>query len=94
MTHVRILTRAGSTLLTGLVGAAAYDAVRTTITRDGLHEGAVTAFAWGIRGKRRAEVAAEQLRLATGDLVAEARARTGEQSPPPGVGDVAHDHDH
>lgn len=89
-----VVGRLGSTVFTGLVGAAAYDGVKRVVATGAAREGAVTALAWGIRGKRQVEVGAEQVRLVTGDLVADARARVGEQAPPPVVGEAAHDHDH
>ena len=89
-----LFARAATTVTTGLVGAVAYDGVRKAATSGAAREGAVTALAWGLRGKRRAEVRAENVRLATGDLLAEARARVGEQAPPPGAEAHAHDHAH
>ncbi|WP_244927931.1 DUF1490 family protein [Nocardioides sp. W7] len=88
------VAKAGSTILTGLVGAATYDGAKKALSGGTAREGAVVALAWGLRGQRRAEVGAEQVRLVTGDLVAEARARVGEQAPPPGAADLVHDHDH
>ena len=40
---------------------------------------------WGLRGTRRAEVAAENARLAVADVVAEAKGRIGEEVTPPGA---------
>lgn len=88
-----VAAKLGSTVFTGLVGAAAYDGAKRVVASGAVREGAVTAISWGIRGRRQAEVGAEQVRLVTGDLVAEARARVGEQAPPPVVAE-AHDHDH
>lgn len=88
-----VLARAGSTVLTGLVGAVAYDGAKKVVHSGAAREGAVTALTWGLRGRRQLETGAEQVRLVTGDLVAEARARVGEQVPPPGA-DVGHGHDH
>jgi hypothetical protein len=89
-----LITRAGSTVLTGLVGAVAYDGAKKAVHGGAVREGAVTALALGLRGRRRLETGAEQVRLVTGDLVAEARARVGEQAPPPGASDTLHDHAH
>lgn len=86
--------KVGSTVMTGLVGAAAYDGVKKALSAGAAREGAVVALSWGLRGRRHLEAGAEQVRLVTGDLVAEARARVGEQAPPPGAADLAHDHDH
>lgn len=88
-----LVSKAGSVVLTGFVGAAAYDGAKKAVSGGAAREGAVTAIAWGLRGKRRVEAGAEQVRLGTGDLVAEARARVGEQAPPPGE-PAAHDHEH
>ncbi|MEE3850911.1 DUF1490 family protein [Gordonia sp. LSe1-13] len=88
-----LLAKAGSTVVTGLVGAAAYDAARTVIRKAPLREGAIIATTWGIRGTRRAEEVAESVRLNTSDIVAEAKGRLGEESTPPGAA-VAHDHEH
>jgi hypothetical protein len=87
-----IVARAGSAVVTGLVGAAAYDGVKKAVSSETVREGAVVALALGLRGKRRVEIGAEQVRLVSGDLVADARARVGEQAPPPGMADLAHDH--
>ena len=87
--------KATSTVVTGFVGAVAYDGAKKAVDRGVAREGAVTVLAWGLRGKRSTESGAERLRLATGDLVAEARERVGEQAPPPGAGaDGHHDHQH
>ncbi|MCX2965211.1 DUF1490 family protein [Gordonia aquimaris] len=88
-----LLAKAGATVATGLVGAAAYDAARAVVRRAPLREGAVIATTWGIRGTRKAEEVAESVRLNTSDIVAEAKGRLGEESTPPGTA-VPHDHDH
>ncbi|MGW0035272.1 DUF1490 family protein [Gordonia sp. NPDC003376] len=85
--------RAGTAVATGLVGAVAYDAVRTVVRRTPLREGAVVATAWGLRGTRKAEEVAESVRLNTADIVAEAKDRIGEESTPPGTA-ITHSHDH
>jgi tRNA G26 N,N-dimethylase Trm1 len=82
------------TAVTGAVGAAAYDALRRVAAKAPVHEAAVTATEWGLRGVRRAEETAESARLAMADVVAEARERVGEEVPPPAVADAEHDHDH
>jgi hypothetical protein len=46
-----------------------------------------------LRGTRKAEVAAESARLKLADVMAEARERIGEETPPPSISDV-HQHDH
>jgi Protein of unknown function (DUF1490) len=84
--------KAAGVLASGLVGAAAYDGVKRLVRSDTLHGAAVTVTAWGLRGARAAEAGAERARLATADIVSEARERIGEQTPPPGA--PAHDHTH
>ncbi len=90
---IALLGKVGSTLVTGLVGAAAWDGVKKAADAGVVREGAVGAVALGLRGKRHLEAGAERVRLTTGDIVAEARERVGEQAPPPGS-DVGHGHDH
>lgn len=89
-----LLGKIGSTVLTGAVGAAAWDGAKKVVETGAVREGAVIATTWGLKGKRRLEVGAERVRLATGDVVAEARERAGEQAPPPGADLGSHDHDH
>ena len=89
-----LLGKAATTVVTGAVGAAAYDLVRRAAAKAPLHEAAVTATAWGLRGIRRAEETAEQARLRMADVLAEARERVGEEVPPPAVADAGHDHEH
>lgn len=88
-----LVAKLGSTVVTGAVGAAAWDGVKSIAERGGFREAAVTTTALGLRGKRGLEIGAERLRLATGDVVAEARERVGEQAPPPGT-DLGHGHGH
>ena len=87
------LTKAGSTLATGLAGAVAYDLARTVLKKAPLREGAVVATSWGLIGVRKAEAVAEDARLRTSDIVAEAKDRIGEETDPPGVSEP-HDHEH
>jgi len=89
-----IFTKVAGTVVTGAVGAAGYDAVRRVAAKAPVHETAVTATAWGLRGVRKAEETAESARLAIADVMAEARERVGEEVPPPAVADADHDHDH
>ncbi|MBY0442869.1 MAG: DUF1490 family protein [Mycobacteriaceae bacterium] len=86
-------SKAAHALVTGLVGATAYELLRKAITKAPLHQTAVTAAEWSLRGTRRAEEAAESARLKLADVMAEARERVGEETPPPSVS-VAHDHEH
>lgn len=81
-----------SAVVTGAVGAAAYDGVRKAWAKAPVHEASVTATAWALRGVRKAEEGAESARLRVADVVAEARERIGEEAPPPTVD--AHDHEH
>jgi hypothetical protein len=86
--------KVAGTVVTGALGAAAYDSLRRVAAKAPVHEAAVTATEWGLRGVRKAEDTAESARLAVGDVVAEARERVGEEVPPPAVADADHDHDH
>jgi hypothetical protein len=87
-----LLGKAAGTVVTGLVGVSAYEIVRKALGKAPLHDAAVTATEWGLRGSRRAEEAAESARLKLADVVAEARERIGEEAQPPAIGD--HDHEH
>ncbi len=86
------LGKAAGTVVTGLVGVSAYEVVRKAWAKAPVHEAAVTATEWGLRGTRRAEEAAESARLKLADVVAEARERIGEEAQPPAIGN--HDHEH
>ncbi len=88
-----LVAKAAGTVFTGLVGVTAYEVVRKAVAMAPLHEAAVSAAELSLRGTRRAEVAAESVRLKLADVMAEARERIGEETPPPAVGDV-HEHDH
>lgn len=90
----RFVRQTGRLAVSGVLGAVIVDAARGRVGRDGARRGAVTATRWALRGKRRAEVGAENVRLTAGDIVAEARAGLGEQAPPPAAGAAAHQHDH
>ncbi|MFW0790253.1 DUF1490 family protein [Gordonia sp. CPCC 205333] len=89
-----LLARAGSAVATGLLGAVAYDAARKALASAPLRDGAVLATAWGLKGTRRAEEVAENVRLQAADILAEAKEKIGEESAPPGVAADAHDHEH
>lgn len=93
MVATRILKKAAAAVVSGVAGALVVDSVRNGVAGRSLRSGAVTVTAWGLRGKRSAEAGAESVRLATGDIVAEARARVGEQAPPP-TATGSHDHEH
>ncbi|WP_278312911.1 DUF1490 family protein [Lolliginicoccus levis] len=93
MIHGALLGKAAGTLVTGVVGAAAYNSVRWAVRNTPVREIAVTATAVGLRGARKAEEGAENVRLAAADIVAEARERVGEDAPPPSH-PVGHGHTH
>jgi hypothetical protein len=88
-----LICKAAQVVGTGLAGAAAYDGVKR-VARSGAIRGAtVTVAAWGLRGVRAAETGAEKARLVTADIVSEARARIGEETPAPGAVN-GHGHEH
>ncbi|OSC40570.1 DUF1490 family protein [Mycobacterium decipiens] len=78
-----LLVKAAGTVFTGLVGVGAYEALRTAVGAAPVRRAAVTTTQWGLRGTRRAEVAAEAARLKVADMVAEARERIGDEAPQP-----------
>jgi chaperone-like protein len=88
-----LLGKAAGTVVTGLIGVSAYEVLRKALAKAPLHNAAVTATEWSLRGTRRAEEAAESARLRLADVVAEARERVGEEASPPVIGN--HDqHEH
>ncbi|MCV7355478.1 DUF1490 family protein [Mycolicibacterium fluoranthenivorans] len=91
--HV-VLMKAGTTVVTGAVGAAAYAAIRKAAAKVPAREATVAATALGLRGVRKAEESAERARLVVGDVVAEARERIGEEARPPAVTGHEHEHEH
>ncbi len=88
-----LLAKAAATVVTGVVGVAAYDLLRKAAAKAPLHETAVSAAELGLRGTRKAEEAAESARLKLSDVMAEARERIGEEAPTPSVTD-ARQHEH
>lgn len=78
-----LLVKAAGSVVTGLVGVSAYEMVRKVAAKAPVHRAAVTATEWGLRGTRRAELAAEAARLKVADVVAEARDRVGDEAPLP-----------
>ncbi|MFF0146154.1 uncharacterized protein DUF1490 [Amycolatopsis sulphurea] len=88
-----IAGRAVGLVVTGLAGAAAYDGVKRFARSKVFRSAAVSVTTWGLRSARAAETGAEKVRLATADLVSEARDRIGEQAPPPGAA-AGHGHEH
>ncbi|MCV7422755.1 DUF1490 family protein [Mycobacterium yunnanensis] len=89
-----MVAKAASTVVTGAVGVAAYELIRKAATKAPVHEASVAATAWGLRGTRKAEEAAERARLKVADVVAEARERVGEEAPPPAVHGASDGHAH
>ncbi|ATO62917.1 DUF1490 family protein [Mycobacterium avium subsp. hominissuis] len=85
-----LLIKATGTVFTGLVGVSAYEVLRKAVGKAPVHRAAVTTTEWGLRGTRRAEVAAEAARLKVADVVAEARDRIGDNASLP-VDPVADD---
>jgi hypothetical protein len=86
-----VIANAARIVAAGVVGAAAYDGLKRMARSGALRGATVTAATWGLRGVRAAETGAERARLVVGDIIAEARARIGEQAPAPGAG-RGHDH--
>lgn len=87
-----LAAKVASTVVTGVVGVAAYNALKKAAEKAPVRAAAVTATAWGLRAARVAEEQAEQARLTMGDVVAEARERIGEEAPPPVVAEHGHAH--
>lgn len=80
------MAKAVPTVVTGAVGVAAYEALRKGVAKVPLRAATVTATAWGIRVARQAErkagESAERARLATADVIAEAKERVGDDIAP------------
>ncbi|ORV47007.1 hypothetical protein AWC03_01605 [Mycobacterium europaeum] len=76
------VAKAMPAVVTGVVGAAAYE----TLAKAPWRKATVVATAWGIRMAREAERkagrSAEQARLTVADLMAEARERAGSEGAP------------
>ncbi|MGV0634315.1 DUF1490 family protein [Mycolicibacillus trivialis] len=89
-----LLGKAATTVVTGVVGVTAYEALKKALAKAPIHETAVTATEWSLRGTRRAEEVAESARLRVADVVAEARERLGEEAPAPTLEATDHDHEH
>ncbi|MDP7735981.1 DUF1490 family protein [Mycobacterium paragordonae] len=77
-----VLAKAAPTVVTGIVGAVAYDGLRK-VAKKPLRAAAVSMTAVGLRLAREAEESAERARLAVADVVAEAAERVGKESSPP-----------
>jgi Protein of unknown function (DUF1490) len=80
-----LIVKAAQVVATGLVGATAYDGMKRAAQSGAIRGATVTAAAWGLQAVRAAETGAEKARLATADIVSEARARIGEEAPVPGT---------
>ncbi len=82
-----LLAKAVPTVVTGVVGAAAYEA----LVKAPWRKLTVSATALGLRAarttERKTKEAAEKARLAAADVLAEAAERIGEQVPPPAAAD-------
>ncbi|MBY6365524.1 DUF1490 family protein [Rhodococcoides corynebacterioides] len=89
-----LVAKAASTVVTGVVGVAAWNGVKKAYDRAPVREAAVRVTEVGLRGVRRAEVRAESARLAVSDVVAEAKDRLGEDVRPPSADARGHGHDH
>lgn len=76
------VAKAMPTVVTGVMGVAAYEALAKAPWR----KATVMATAWGIRvareAERRAGQSAEQARLTVADVMAEARERAGQEGSP------------
>ncbi|KPN47093.1 DUF1490 family protein, partial [Mycobacterium intracellulare] len=81
-----LMAKAVPTVVTGVVGVAAYEGLRKAVGKAPLRKATVVATAWGIRvgreAGRKAGAGAEQARLTVADVVAEAKERAGDQAPP------------
>lgn len=88
-----LLIKAAHMVATGVAGAAVYDGVKRLARSDAVRSATVTLTALGLRGVRAAETGAEKMRLATADIVSEARARIGEEAPAPTTSN-GHGHQH
>jgi Protein of unknown function (DUF1490) len=92
-----LVMRAAPTVVTGVVGVAAFEALRKAVAKAPLRKATVIATAWGMRVAREAErkagASAEQARLSVADVMAEAKERAGEDVAPLTVVDSG-DHDH
>jgi hypothetical protein len=92
-----LLAKAAPTVVTGVVGVAAYEALGKVVAKAPLRAATVSAAAWALRvareAERMAEESAERARLTVADVVAEAVERVGEEVPPPAA-DSGDDQDH
>lgn len=77
-----VLAKAAPTVVTGIVGAVAYDGLRK-VAKKPLRAAAVSMTAVGLRLAREVEESAERARLTVADVVAEAAERVGKETSPP-----------
>ncbi len=88
-----LLAKAVPTVVTGVVGAAAYE----VLVKAPWRKATVVATAWGIRVAREAErkagASTEQARLTVADVMAEARERAGQDAAPLTVVHSGDNHD-
>ena len=78
-----VLAKAAPTVVTGVVGMAAYEGLRKVAAKKPLRAATVYVTALGIRAAREAEEGAARARLAVADVVAEAAERVGHEVRPP-----------
>lgn len=92
-----LMVKAAPTVVTGLVGAVAFEGVRKGVAKAPLRSATVTATAWGMRVARvvgrKAGAGVEHARLSVADVVAEAKERAGEDAAHLTVVDSG-EHDH
>ena len=86
-----LAAKAVAVAVTGVAGAAVYDGAKKLVRGRSARQAAVAVTSWGLRGARAIEVAGEKARLGAADIASEARARIGEQTPPP-AGAGGHEH--
>jgi hypothetical protein len=81
-----LMGRAAPTVVTGVVGVAAFEVLRKAVGKAPLRKATVIATAWGLRvvreAERKAGATAEQARLTVADVMAEAKERAGEDAAP------------
>lgn len=90
----RLLGRAAGAVVSGVAGVLVVRAAERGEPGSLPRKAAVGATRWGIVAARKAGVAVERLRLAAGDVRAQAYADLGETAPPPADRSDAHTHSH
>ncbi len=90
-----LMVRAAPTVVTGVVGVAAFEVLRKAVGKAPLRKATVIATAWGMRvgraAERKAGASAEHARLTVADVMAEAKERAGEDAAPLTVVDSGDD---